>query len=108
QSSFNEFLMPNFRRIKSQKVREALAVSLNKSGYIQAGGGSKLFAPAYTITNPAVKGFTKNPAFASIPDSGDPKKAKKLLKEAGVKLPYPIKLTYPGGDPTADKQMAAI
>jgi len=108
QSPYTEFLQPNFARLKNPKVREALAVALDKSAYIAAGGGPKLYDPAYDVASPTITGFKKNPAFASIPDSGDPAKAKKILKSAGVKLPYPIKLTYPGGTPTADKEFAAI
>ena len=64
-------------------------------------------APAESIVNPAVIGYQPNPAFSG-PQQGDPAAAKKLLEEAGVKLPYPIKFTYPSGTPTADKQAAAL
>ncbi len=103
-----DYLVPNFRKIKNPKVRQALLWATNKASYIQAGGGSKAYTMGYSIVNPSVKGYQKNPIFAKVPDQGDPKKAKKLLKEAGVKLPYRIKLAYSGGTPTADKQFAAL
>ncbi|TWP34872.1 ABC transporter substrate-binding protein [Leekyejoonella antrihumi] len=108
QSPFTEYLVPNMLRLKNPKVREALAIALDKNAYIQAGGGSKMYAPAYTVTAPGILGFKKNATFSGLPDSGDPAKAKALLKSAGVKMPYPINLTYPGGTPTSDKQFGAI
>ncbi len=109
QSPFTNYLVPNFRKLANKpKVLQALLWATNKSGYIQAGGGSKMYAPAYSVVNPAVLGYTKNPIFAKVPDKGDPAKAKKLLKEAGVKLPYKITLAYPGGTTTADKQFSAL
>ncbi len=107
-SPYVNYLVPNFKRLTNPKVREALLLATNKTAYIQAGGGSKTYDPAYSIVNPSVKGYQKNSIFAKVPDNGDPAKAKKLLKEAGVKLPYPIKLTYEGGTPTGDKQFAAL
>ena len=56
--------------------------------------------------NPAVFGYQPNPAFSG-PAQGDPAAAKKLLEQAGVKLPYPITFTYPTTD-TRDKQAAAL
>ena len=53
--------------------------------------------------NPALIGYQDNPNFTA-PPSGDPAAAKKLLQEAGVAMPYPIKYTYHGGTPTADKR----
>ena len=108
QSPYVNYLVPNFKRLTNPKVREALMLATNKAAYIAAGGGSKTYDPAYSIVNPSVKGYVKNATFAAVPEKGDVAKAKKLLKEAGVKLPYPITFTYEGGTPTMDKQAAAL
>ena len=55
---------------------------------------------------PSLPGYQPNPAF-QIPLQGDPAAAKKLLEQAGVKLPYPITFTYPSSD-TLDKQASAL
>src|SRR6478735_3393403 len=105
-SPYVDYLVPNFRKMTDPKVREALKVSTNAQGWIDAGGGEKAFAPAESIVNPAVVGYQDNPAFSG-PQEGDPAAAKKLLEEAGVTLPYPLTFTYMKSD-TADKQASAL
>jgi peptide/nickel transport system substrate-binding protein len=106
-SPFNDYLLPNFNRLKNPLIRQALAVSTNTQGWIQAGGGSKAYAPSSSIVNPAITGYQPNPAFPSGASAGDTAKAKQLLQQAGVPIPYPIKFTY-NSTPTADKQAAAL
>jgi peptide/nickel transport system substrate-binding protein len=105
-SPFVDYLTPNFKRIKDVKVRQALAMSTDIKSWIGAGGGSKAFAPAKSIVNPAVVGYQDNPAFTA-PESGDPAAAKKLLQQAGVKMPYPITFQFPSSD-TMNKQASAL
>lgn len=105
-SPYNSYLSPNFNRVKDLKVRQALAAALDLDGYVKALGGEKAAAPAETIVNPGVSGSQDNPAFAGD-NGGDVEAAKALLKEAGVKTPYPIKLGY-SASPTADKAMAIV
>jgi peptide/nickel transport system substrate-binding protein len=107
-SPYNSYLVPNAKRITDVRVKKALAVSLNLNGYVKALGGERTAAPAETIVNPGVSGSQDNPAFSEDNNNdGDPAAAKALLAEAGVKTPYPIKLSYPK-TPTADKAMAII
>ncbi|MFC5730106.1 MULTISPECIES: ABC transporter substrate-binding protein [Nocardioides] len=107
-SPYNSYLVPNAKRITDVKVREALAVALNLNDYVKALGGEAMGEPGETIVNPSVSGAQDNPAFANDNDNdGDPEAAKALLQEAGVKLPYPIKLGYQKS-PTTDKAMAII
>lgn len=107
-SPYNSYLVPNAKRITDVKVKEALAVALNLNGYVKALGGETAAAPGETIVNPGVAGSQDNPAFANDNNNdGDPDAARALLEEAGVDLPYPIKLTYPA-TPTADKAMAIV
>jgi len=106
-SPFTDYILPNFNRIKNLKVRQALLASLNAQGWIDAGGGSKAYRPAKSLVNPALIGYKANPEF-KYPPSGDVAAAKKLLQQSGEKVPYPIKFTYSGGTPTADKEAAAL
>lgn len=106
-SPFNDYLLPNFNRLKNPLVRQALAVSTNTQGWIAAGGGSKAFSPSSSIVNPTITGYQPNPAFPADASAGDTAKAKQLLQQAGVTMPYPIKFTY-SSTPTMDKQAAAL
>jgi peptide/nickel transport system substrate-binding protein len=108
ESPYVDYLVPNVRQMTDPKVRMALAVSTDRQAWIAAGGGDKYFKIADSIINPSLLGYKPNPAFADVPPTGDPDRAKQLLTEAGVKMPYPIKFTYNGGTPTSDKQAAAL
>ncbi|MEO6143062.1 MAG: ABC transporter substrate-binding protein [Dermatophilaceae bacterium] len=106
-SPFMDYLTPNFKRLTDPKVRQALAISTNKAGWVAANGGTTAGEPSQTIISPDVLGYKKYNAF-SAPDAGDPVKAKALLTEAGVKIPYPITMTFSGGSPTSQKSAAAL
>jgi peptide/nickel transport system substrate-binding protein len=104
---YMDYLTPNFRTLTNPLVRQALAVSTDKAGYITASGGDTYGRPAQTLINPGVSGYKDFNAF-NAPDNGDPAKAKSLLQQAGVKIPYPINFTYSGGTPTSEKYAAAL
>jgi peptide/nickel transport system substrate-binding protein len=104
ESPYVDYLVPNFKRLTNRKVRQALAMSLDDTAWVAAGGGRKAYKPATDIVNPAVKGYQPD-LFPG--GAGDPAKAKTLLQSAGVKMPYPITYTYPS-TPTADAQARAI
>jgi peptide/nickel transport system substrate-binding protein len=70
-------------------------------------GGTTSGLPSQTIISPDVLGYKAFNAF-NAPDAGDPAKAKALLTEAGVKMPYPITYTFSGGTPTSQKGTAAL
>lgn len=107
ESPYVDYLLPNFNKMKDQKVRQALLLATNKQAYQQAGGGDKAYADAKSIVNPSIIGYKDNPAFGGNA-AGAPDAAKKLLAEAGVQTPYPIKYTYSGGTPTTDNAAAAL
>ena len=104
---FMDYLTPNFKRLKDPKVRQALAISTDKAGWVAANGGTTAGTPSQSIISPDVLGYKKFNAF-NAPDAGDPVKAKALLTEAGVKMPYPITMTFSGGTPTSQKSAAAL
>jgi peptide/nickel transport system substrate-binding protein len=106
-SPYVDYLLPNFNRMKNPKVRQALLLATDSAGERAAEGGTKAAKPAYSLVNPTVIGYKKNPTF-DVNQSGDPEAAKKLLQQSGEKLPYPIKYTYSGGTPTSDKAAAAL
>ena len=102
-----DYLVPNFKKLTNPKVRQALAIATDKAGYITASGGQTYGRPAQTLVSPSVLGYKDFNAF-NAPDAGDPAKAKQLLTQAGVKMPYPINFTYQGGTPTSQKYAAAL
>ncbi len=102
-----DYLVPNFKKMTNPKVREALVMSTDKNGWVAANGGTDAGKVAQSIISPSVLGYKQFNAF-NAPDSGDPAKSKALLAEAGVKIPYPITLTYSGGTPTGQKSAAAL
>jgi peptide/nickel transport system substrate-binding protein len=104
---FVDYLTPNFKTLTNPLVRQALAVSTDKTGYITANGGATSGRPAQTLISPSVNGYKAFNAF-NAPDNGDPVKAAALLKQAAVTTPYPIKFTYNGGTPTSEKYAAAL
>ena len=104
ESPYVDYLVPNFKRLTNLQVRQALAMSLDDTAWVSAGGGPKAYKPATDIVSPSVKGYQPD-LFPG--GSGDPAKAKQLLQSAGVPMPYPITFTYPS-TPTADAQARAI
>lgn len=105
-SPYVDYLVPNAKRIKNVKVRQALAAATDLNGYMKALGGDKYATAGETLINPSVTGSQPNPAFATSND-GDIAKASALLKSSGEKLPYPIKVTYQKA-PTADAGFAVL
>jgi len=104
-----DYLLPNFRspRMQNVKVRQALAIATDKSGWITAAGGETAGVPAHSIMSPTLNGY-KDANYLNAPDNGDPVKAKALLQEAGVTIPYPITFNFSGGTPTTQKEAAVM
>ncbi|SDJ01312.1 peptide/nickel transport system substrate-binding protein [Frankineae bacterium MT45] len=105
---FVDYLLPNFKKLTNPLVRQALAVAVDKTSWITAYGGSELASPANSIILPGVDGYKQFDNVFGAPDSGDAAKAKELLTQAGVKMPYPIHFTYSGGTPTTDAQASSL
>jgi peptide/nickel transport system substrate-binding protein len=110
-SPFNDYLQPNFKTLTNPLVRQALSIATDRTGYIAAEGGPTVAAPAHGLVNPSLGeqgGYKAFNAFPGVPDTGDPAKAKALLQQAHVPIPYPIHYTYSGGTPTTDKQASIL
>jgi peptide/nickel transport system substrate-binding protein len=107
-SPYVEYAIPNFKKLTNPLVRQALAVATDKTGWVTAAGGPSLEKPWNSIIAPDVQGYKDFGNVFGAPDGGDPAKAKSLLQQAGVQIPYPIHFTYSGGTPTADAQASSL
>jgi peptide/nickel transport system substrate-binding protein len=107
QSPFVDYLVPNFTRMTNPLVRQALALSTDKSGWVAANGGPEAGKPTQSVISPSVPGGKAFNAF-NAPDSGDPSRSKALLTQAGVKMPFPITFIYSGGSPAVEKSAEAL
>ncbi|MGW7368961.1 ABC transporter substrate-binding protein [Streptomyces sp. NPDC054841] len=85
---------PQVKPFDNIKVRQAISYAVNRTSVINAAGGSALAEPATTFL-PEQKsfGFTKYDHFPAGA-TGDPAKARQLLKEAGHPNGLTITLTH--------------
>ena len=104
---FMDFLVPNWKKVTNPRVREAMVFATDKNGWVAANRGSDSGKPSQTLISPSVLGYKAFNAF-NAPDSGDPAKSRALLTRAGVRMPYPITLTYLGGTPSSEKAADAL
>jgi peptide/nickel transport system substrate-binding protein len=87
-------------------VRKALAASTNRATYVAATGGEGAGTPTWSVLSPAVyPGSVKPPAGTGV--EGDPEAARRMLQQAGVKLPVKLRLVY-ARSVLADKAYAAL
>ncbi|MEE1804406.1 ABC transporter substrate-binding protein [Streptomyces sp. NPDC101062] len=85
---------PKVKPFDNPKVRQAISYAINRTSVINAAGGSALAEPATTFL-PEQKAFGYTP-YDHFPagKTGDPAKAKELLKEAGFPNGLTISLTH--------------
>ncbi|MFJ6541485.1 ABC transporter substrate-binding protein [Streptomyces sp. NPDC091385] len=85
---------PKVKPFNDPKVREAIAYAVDRSSVINAAGGSALAEPATTFL-PDQKSFGYTP-YDPFPagKSGNPAKAKELLKQAGYRKGLTVTLTH--------------
>lgn len=85
---------PKVKPFDNPKVREAIAYAIDRSTVVNAAGGSALAEPATTFL-PDQKSFGHTP-YDAFPagKTGDPAKAKELLKEAGHPHGLTVTLTH--------------
>jgi peptide/nickel transport system substrate-binding protein len=85
---------PKVKPFDNPKVREAIAYAVDRSSVINAAGGSSLAEPATTfLPNQKSFGYTPYDPFPAGA-SGDPAKAKDLLKQAGYAHGLTVTLTH--------------
>ncbi|PWI43989.1 ABC transporter substrate-binding protein [Streptomyces sp. ICBB 8177] len=89
---------PKVKPFDNLKVREAISYAINRTSVVNAAGGSSLAEPATTfLPNQATFGYTPYDWFPAGA-TGNPAKARQLLKEAG----YPHGLTITLASSTSD------
>jgi peptide/nickel transport system substrate-binding protein len=106
-SPWVDYLVPNFKKMTNPLVRQALALSTSKSGWVAANGGAVAGKAAESIISPTVTGYRPSDVF-NAPNSGDSSRSRALLAQAGVTVPYPITYTYLGSSPNVQKSAAAL
>jgi peptide/nickel transport system substrate-binding protein len=105
-SGLVQYLTVNVKQLPNVKVRQALAMAVDKNAYDTAEGGSTTGKPTNSLIAPNVLGYTKYDPFGTG-FGGSVSKAKALLKSAGVPLPVKITYAYPKS-PTEDKAATSI
>ena len=103
-----DYLAVNMRSkvMADPAVRKALALSTNRATYVTATGGEGAGTPTWSILSPTVDPQSVNPP-AGEGVEGDPEGARRLLKQAGVKLPVPLRVVY-ARSVLGDKAYAAL
>jgi peptide/nickel transport system substrate-binding protein len=101
---FNFYLNINTTRVTDVDVRRAINYSYNRDAQLKIIGGEYAGKPSSTITAPTVPGYKKYDAYPA-PITGDPEKAKELLK--GKTVP-PLKFCYRPGTPVREQVAASI
>ncbi|MFF9648292.1 ABC transporter substrate-binding protein [Streptomyces sp. NPDC014622] len=85
---------PKVKPFDNPKVRQAIAYAVDRSSVVNAAGGSSLAEPATTfLPEQAAFGHTPYDHFPAG-KSGDPAKARELLKEAGHPRGLTVTLTH--------------
>ncbi|MEW2287233.1 ABC transporter substrate-binding protein [Streptomyces sp. NPDC047841] len=85
---------PKVKPFDNPKVRQAVAYAIDRSSVVNAAGGSALAEPATTfLPNQKSFGYTPYDPFPAG-KSGDPAKARELLKQAGYANGLTITLTH--------------
>jgi peptide/nickel transport system substrate-binding protein len=103
-TSFVSYMNINTIRVTDVAVRQALNYAYNKQAVLQIIGGEKAGTPATTIMSPVTPGYKKFDDYPA-PLTGDPEKAKELLK--GKTVP-PLTYCWRAGNPVREKTAAAV
>ena len=100
--AINQAGQNNAGALRNHKVRQAIALAVNKRAVAQLAGGPGVARPLHQAVNSSVSGFRPGADhFTTANDQGDPATARRLLSEAGfpngikLRLAYPTTGTYP-------------
>jgi peptide/nickel transport system substrate-binding protein len=103
----------NVQKIPNVKVRQAIAIALDRASIRLNGGGAFYGDIADGVIKPnigqdyAPSGMWTDMFGKAVPDSGDPDHAKQLIAESGV--PTPVKVSYNfANTPTGQKNAAIV
>ncbi|MGO4596572.1 ABC transporter substrate-binding protein [Terrabacter sp. 2RAF25] len=103
-----DYLAINMRSkaMANPAVRRALATSTNRATYVAATGGEGAGTPTWSVLSPTVYPDSVRPPSANGVE-GDPEAARRMLQQAGVKLPVKLRVVY-ARSVLADKAYAAL
>jgi len=103
-----DYLAVNMRSkvMSNPAVRKALSLSTNRATYVTATGGEGAGTPTWSVLSPTVDPESVTPP-PGLGVEGDPEGARKLLKQAGVKRPVPLRVVY-ARSVLGDKAYAAL
>lgn len=89
-----DYLAPNHDRgpMKDKAARVALATATDRAGYLEALGGSAMGEPRWSLLPPTLP--SSHDAVLDEGPSGDPEKARGILKDAKITTPVPITVAY--------------
>jgi peptide/nickel transport system substrate-binding protein len=103
-----DYLALNMRSkvMANPAVRKAFAMATNRATYVSANGGEGAGAPSWSILAPSIDpSGVEPPSGASV--MGDPEAARKVLTDAGVRLPVTVRVVHAKSG-LIDKAYAAL
>ena len=81
--------------LKNLKVRQALALAVDKQALVQLSGGPGISRPLYQAVSSSVAGFRAGAdRYVTPGDRGDPVTARRLLAEAGYPNGIPLRVAF--------------
>jgi peptide/nickel transport system substrate-binding protein len=103
----------NVQKIPNVKVRQAIAIALDRASIRLNGGGAFFGEIADGVIKPnigqdyAPSGMWTDMFGKAVPDSGDPDHAKQLIAESGVATPVKVTFNF-ANTPTGQKNAAIV
>jgi len=107
ESMSSPYLSLNFRSpnnggaLLDVRVRQAIALAIDKAAIARVYGGATVCAPLHQVIPPGGFGYRKHEPYATDGDHGDPAASRKLLADAGhpdgirLRFPYRTSSSYP-------------
>ena len=90
----------------SPTVRQAFALATDRAAYVSATGGEGSGAPTWSVLAPTIDPSAIEPPRGALP-TGDPEAARRLLVEAGIRLPVTVRVVH-ASTGVADTAYAAL